>query len=80
MTEDLVVYDNGGKTLDRYTIVHKKRYRRANNQKLYYAVGASETGSGFFQHCEAARGRHLGKVISFSELSLELQKMIIDNF
>lgn len=80
LIKNLVVYENGGETLDRYTIIHKKKWRVHNHSRLYYAVGADANGISFFQHCEAQRGKHLGKVIPFVYLSGELQQRIINNF
>jgi len=58
------IYDNGGKTLDRYTIF---------SDKTDNCIGSDENGAGFYQHCTGTRGRHLGKKISIDKLSKELQ-------
>lgn len=59
------IYDNGGETLDRYTI-----FLSAASDD---AIGADENGAGFYQHLEAKRGRHLGKKVPFTSLSTELR-------
>lgn len=48
------IYDNGGETLDRYTIF----LSHASDDY----IAADTDGRGFYQHGEGAeRGRHLGK-------------------
>ena len=71
------VYENGGETLDRYTIVFLglEKYNG-----YYQGVGASQTGGGFYQHIEVKLGRHLGKEISFSSLDPRLQSLIKQEF
>ena len=62
------VYDNGGKTLDRYTVIY---IDQKENSALYAAVGMSQNPyhpQGFGQHCTATPGRHLGLRILFSDL------------
>ena len=65
------VYDNGGKSLDRYTIVSKNR-----NKYQYDSISASESGAGVFMWVQCERGRHLGKKIEFASLAKELQKKV----
>ena len=74
---NLAIYDNGGETFDRITIVflNEKRKDREGNY-LYNAIASSETGSGFFLHTEAMRGKHLGKKITFDKLTPELKARI----
>lgn len=64
------IYDNGGETLDRYTI-----FLDANSDD---AIGASEHGNGFYQHLKAKRGRHLGKKVPFTSLSTELRRKLAE--
>lgn len=72
------VYDDGGETLDRYTIVFLDFERERNGN--YQAIGASQTGGGFYQHVSAKLGRHLGKEIKFSDLDSRLQSLIKQEF
>ena len=67
-----IVYDNGGKTLDRYTIMGSKY---ANS-----GVSASETGGGVYQHTECKAGPHLGKEVNFYKLDRELQKKYLNQY
>ena len=75
--ENLTIYDNGGKSFDRITIIFNDQKRKTKDGILYEAIGSSETGSGFYQHTEAMKGRHLGKKIQFKDLSIELQNRIL---
>jgi hypothetical protein len=79
---NLAVYDNGGKTLDRYTIVDldTKQKQRSTGKMVYDFIGASETGAGFYQHGECPIGRHLGKKIPFSSLDEGLQSMVLSEY
>lgn len=77
---NFAVYDNDGETLDRYTIIDLNTKRKGLHNYFYDAIGASETGAGFYAHIECIKGSHLGKLISFSDLSPELQKMILSEY
>lgn len=75
-SEVVAVFDNGGKTLDRYTFV-TKQVNKYNG--FYTMLGTSETGEGFSQFSEGqytpdGDNSHLGKQVRWSELSEELQK------
>ena len=75
--ENISIYDNGGKTFDRITVIFNDRKRVTKDGILYNCVVSSETGSGLYQHSEAMKGRHLGKKIDFSKLSLPLQNKLL---
>ena len=75
--ENISIYDNGGKTLDRITVIFDKEKRQTKDGIIYNCVVASENGSGIYQHSEAMKGRHLGKKIDFSKLSLPLQNKLL---
>lgn len=76
----IAVYDNGGETLYRYTIVVNQRRRERIGYKWFYdCISASENGLGVFIWDECIRGRHLGKKIKLEDLSEDLQKMIQNN-
>ncbi len=74
----IAVYDNGGESLDRYTIVTNERYKsRTNpNRYMYNAISSSDNGIGVFMWVECLIGKHLGKKIQLSDLSEELQNKI----
>ena len=75
--KNITIYDNGGKTLDRITVIFNDRKIATKDGVLYECIASSETGSGFFLHSEAMKGRHLGKKIDFSKLSLPLQNKLL---
>ena len=75
--ENISIYDNGGKSYDRITVIFDKEKRQTKDGILYNCVASSETGSGFYQHSEAMKGKHLGKKIDFSKLSLPLQNKLL---
>ncbi len=69
------LFDNDGKTLDRYTLVLSKI-----EGNIYECVGLSVSPShpayGFFQHSECKVGGHLGKEIGFESLHEEARKAL----
>lgn len=74
------IYDNGGKTLDRYTAVYmdQPEYR----QGTYAARGMSThpfSPQGFGCFTSAKPGRHLGKRIKFEELPKDCQKLVLQD-
>lgn len=82
VVDNITIYDNGGKTLDRYSVV-LNNYRRkstvnGNTVTLYECLSLNEAGNGFSQFCEAVKGRHLGKKVNFNELSEATQRHIIE--
>ncbi len=79
---NLQIYDNGGESLDRYTIFkarEKGRWDRYGN-RVFSAISASKTGAGFYLHIEATKGTHLGKKVSFQDLDLELREKLLNEF
>lgn len=68
------IYDNGGESLDRYTIVLDSQEAKTN---FWDCLCTSETGAGFSQFSYCMQGLHLGKKVTFESLSPELQKHIV---
>jgi hypothetical protein len=71
------IYDNGGKTIDRYTVVYMDEPEHKPN--TFNARGMSEHPfhpQGFGCSCTAMPGRHLGKRIKFEQLPTDCQKLI----
>ncbi len=72
-SDAITVYDNGGTTFDRYTIILRD---------YGYAIGAGETGNvpnGFFMSLapgEYYEGSHLGRLVEFESLPERVQKDI----
>lgn len=70
----LKVYDNEGKTIDRYTVVTDEKHNG-----LYDCLGLSEHPEeplGFSQWGDCVIGNHLGKEIKFEKLPFEVQEHI----
>lgn len=80
IVKSITIYDNGGKTLDRYSVIlnnYRRRQYPWGGVWLYECLSLSEGGRGFSQFCEAMKGRHLGKIVEFSTLDEETQSHII---
>ncbi len=71
----LRVYDNGGKTIDRYTVVGVDGERDNDNMKSM--LGVSEGGRAFSQFCWGHEGRHLGKRVPFASLDSDTRGHIL---
>lgn len=72
------IYDNQGKTADRYTVVYMDMDLEPSG--LYQAVGMSAQPfhpMGFGQHTSAEPGMHLGKRIKLTDLPLDCQKLVL---
>lgn len=69
------IYDNGGKTLDRFTFVLNEP-TRDKTCRLWTCLGTCATGRAFSQHSLAMKGRHLGRLVQWAELDPELQQHI----
>ena len=70
----LKIYDNEGKTVDRYTVVVNEEHNG-----LYECLALSEHPThpqGFSQWSDCMLGSHLGREVKFEELSKELQEHI----
>jgi len=84
------VYDNGGKTCDRYTVVYTGRYQGYAPGSKYFLVagmsGAPFHPQGFFQHSECSgipdrpKYAHLGKKIKFQDLPADCQKAVLQDY
>ena len=69
------IYDNCGKTIDRYTIVTEPSY----TNDLWQCLGVDGVGGrGFSQWSECLLGRHLGKLVKFEDLPTETQDHVIE--
>lgn len=71
------VYDNGGETFDRFTVVLNEPYDHTG--KLLECLGLSLNPSspqGFSQFSGCQDGPHLGQKIEFSELPENVQKHV----
>jgi len=73
----VAIYDNGGKSFDRYTVV----YLWAGKDRIgrHSCVEMSECPfhpHGFGQHGDCQNGRHLGKRIQFEDLPSQCQRLV----
>jgi hypothetical protein len=81
----LRVYDNGGKSFDRYTVIPPRwageDWKERNG--LFYAISASAhpfDPQGFGQHVSAMPGKHLGNRIRWNQLPKDVQKVARQTF
>ena len=68
------IYDNGGKTFDRYTIALVYYH---GNKMMHHCLGLSDnpnSPSGFSQWDDCVPGSHLGKEIPWSKLPAEVRQ------
>lgn len=70
------VYDNGGETLDRYTVCLEVS-RWVDGKPLYNCLGCSEGGRACSQFSEAHEGRHLGKRVKLEALDADTRRHIM---
>ncbi len=72
------IYDNGGISLDRYTIVTTERRVLVGHKRkyLYDCISSSENGLGVFMWTECMLGIHLGKKVELEDLPIDLQNKI----
>lgn len=71
----IAIYDNEGKTMDRYTVY----YNVKETNDMYMCLGMSEkpfNPLGFGQHSCGQLGSHNGKKITFNDLPVDCQKAV----
>ncbi|QBP14412.1 hypothetical protein DDF84_032345 (plasmid) [Cupriavidus metallidurans] len=74
ISKQVRLYDNGGKTLDRYTAVYLFDRERTG---MYGARGMNESPfHGIGAYCSAAPGRHLGRRVSLADLPSDCQRLV----
>ncbi len=71
------LYDNGGKTFDRYTVIYMDEPERCGG---YAARGMSQNPfHGFGQCCTAYPGAHLGRRIDFDALPEPCKQVVLQD-
>lgn len=74
------VYDDGGKSIDRYTVYYSDRKAWGyDGGKLWPCVAMNAVPfhpQGFGQHSSGMLGRHNGKRIPFEDLPEDCQKLV----
>lgn len=79
----LRIYDNGGKTADRYTIIPPRWAKAHKDGALWEAIGASAQPfhpQGIGQHTSAMPGKHLGRRIRWDALPADVQEFARQSF
>lgn len=82
----LRIYDNGGETIDRYTILPPRyagKAYRGRTPSTWMAIAASVDPyhpQGFGQHVSAMPGRHLGRRIRWADLPDDVQRFARESF
>lgn len=72
------IYDNGGATLDRYTVLTEPFHFGKTCEALSLSDNPTHPQYGFSQWSEAFDGDHLGKEISFDDLPENVQNHIAE--
>ena len=78
MKDRIRIYDNGGKTLDRYTVVFMDQPE--THAGTFNSLGMSEHPfgpQGFGQHGAAVPGRHLGRRIKLEDLPKDCKRLVL---
>ena len=68
------IYDNGGETFDRFTVVYLSIPDGPNNEPMYLGMGNDPRG--FAQHGYCNPGNHLGALIRFDDLPDACQRLV----
>ncbi len=81
----LRIYDNGGRTIDRYSILPPRWAKEYKEMQpgIFASIAASERPfhpQGFGQHCSALPGPHLGKRIKWADLPADVQQFARESF
>lgn len=72
------IYDNGGKTFDRYTVCYRERER--NGDHVARAMSSNPFHpQGFGQMTSAMRGSHLGRLIKWGDLPEDCKRCVIQD-
>ena len=77
------VYDNGGKTADRWTVVSSDDLKNKQPNGMVDMLGLSSNPNspqGVSMFSQGQVGNHLGKKIKFSSLPKEVQKHITQRY
>lgn len=80
-------YDNGGKTMDRYTVcfIGRNSGQRIdrNGHRVFQAVAMSAAPfhpQGFGQHCESYGSAGNGRRIAFTDLPEDCQRLVLSDY
>lgn len=70
------IYDNGGETIDRYTVVTDVIEKQDHHHTYYMALGLSTGGVAYNEWGAALPGKHLGRQIHIEDLDEATQWQI----
>ncbi len=73
------IYDNGGKTADRYTVMFDEIDHYVGGTPMYLCLGLSsnpDSPMGYSQWCTGMPGKHLGKKVTLKSLPKKIQDHI----
>lgn len=73
------IYDNRGKTFDRYTVVYLDEPEGPGLFACRSMSAQPYSPQGFCQMSTAMVGKHLGTVISLSDLPKDCQKVVLED-
>ena len=76
------IYDNGGKSFDRYTAVYLNEPTGFDGDRMFNARSMSANPShpqGFGQMGSVIDGEHLGERIAFDALPIDCQSLVISD-
>lgn len=73
--EIIAIYDNGGETIDRYTVVFSELATTYDHEMLGLSDNPHEA-NGFSQWTHGQNGDHLGTKIDFVDLPENVQKHV----
>lgn len=79
----LAIYDNGGKTADRYTVYFDIPEKIQDGKQWYQCLGMDNSPfhpQGIGMHSSGQLGRHNGKRIAFKELPFDCQRAVMQDF
>lgn len=83
MRQTIRIYDNGGRSADRYTAIDMSRRelvtRQYSSTWMYCAIAFNSEPfhpQGFGQHVHSQPGRHLGKRIELDQLPAEARRFV----
>lgn len=73
------IYDNGGKTVDRYSVLVEDGNERWDGEARYVTcLGVSDGGRAYSEFSEALPGRHLGKRVKLEALDAATRAHIVE--
>ena len=72
------IYDNGGKTIDRYVVLTEPYHFGKSCEALCLSDNPTHPQHGVSMWGEAYDGKHLGKEVSFDNLPENVQSHILD--